>query len=65
MNEPIGTRIIVEYSGQYLIKYHKERAQRIVDGWKVLDVNLSQTDQYLGGRHIGSFVTGNIVYEKQ
>lgn len=56
--------VVDKYNRQPLKKYQDERSKRIVEGWSVLDVNISQLDQYSGGRHIGSFVTGNIVYKK-
>lgn len=52
----------VEYKGEYFSKYEKDHADRIMNGWHVVDQILTRKDRFIVWW--SSFIYGWIIYEK-
>lgn len=55
-------RIKIEYNGNYYSKYEKDHADKLMDGWNVVDSSLTRKDVFI--IWWSSFISGWIIYEK-
>lgn len=57
------SRVAIEYNWISSSEYAKDRADKVKNGWDVIDVNLTEKDTYFNGLLIAAKVKGVIVYE--
>ncbi len=55
----------VRYSNDTIVKYERDKARMIKEGWIVFEENIQRKEVFLNGVLTGVFINGSIVYERK